>query len=75
MSNTSGLYDYLFNYYFSKSRRAAGLGDAQGMSAAAGDRCLLIYVYTCIFELSLYVDVYCFYYAGSYCSIFINFNS
>ena len=63
MSDTSGLYHYLFNYYFSKSRgavRAAGAGGCMGDVAAAGDRCLLIFVYTCIFVLSLYVDVYCF---------------
>ena len=31
MSDTSGLYDYPFNYYFSKSRGAVRAGDAWGM--------------------------------------------
>ena len=44
---------------------AVGAGGCTGDAAAAGHRCLLIFVYTCIFVLSSDVGSYCFYYVGS----------
>ena len=38
-----------------------------GMHVAAGDRCLLIFVYTCMLVLSLDVGVYCFLLCGFCC--------